>query len=226
MKNNRERFFLAAFCAVVMGWVIIETAMLPPPPFDSFHVIGLLCLIAAGAAAAAGVAWAWQSGPIAQKQLDRRELAEAIELAAVMMVDQDGIIRHWSRGCEDVYGWAAHEAIGRRRIELLHSDMLLSMGEIRDLLRDEGRADYELVERHRDGRLLGIDNHVRLFDHRDGRFSTVYAVTDATARRRAEIDLRLSELRLATAVVVQGIFIFEYDLIADKTVWVSRGESF
>jgi len=226
MKDNRERIYLAAFCAVVAGWVILETAMLPPPPLDDFHVIALLCLIAAGAAAAAGIAWAWHSGPMAQKRLDQRELAEAIELAAVMMIDQDGIIRHWSRGCEEVYGWAAHEAIGRPRAELLHSDRLLSMREIQSLILDEGRADYELIERHRDGRLLGTDNHVRLFDHRDGRFSTVYAVTDATARRSAEINLRLSELRLATAVVVQGIFIFEYDILAQKPVWLSRGESF
>jgi len=226
MKVNRDRLYPAAFCAVVGAWVVIEAAMLPPPPYDNFHLIALACLIVAGAGAGAGIVWSFHWSAIAQGRLDQRELNEAIELAAVMMVDEHGIIRHWSRGCEQIYGWAAHEAIGRRRRDLLGTGLSPPPRDIDKLLRENGRADYEAIERHRDGRALGIDNHAKLFDHRDGRLSTVFAVTDATARRQAEINLRLSEMRLATAVAVQGIFIYEYDVVADKPIWASPGEAF
>jgi two-component system sensor kinase FixL len=82
----------------------------------------------------------------------------------------------------------------------------------------------EVTERHRDGRELVIHDHIKLFDQQDGRHWAVTAVTDVTEWRMAEAALRLSEARLATAVSVQGIFIYEYDLIAERAIWTTRGE--
>lgn len=169
--------------------------------------------------------WSRRMRPHARNRLADRELMDAVELAAVMVVDEDCIIRHWSRGCEQLYGWTAAQAIGRSRAELLDTE-IDEADKLWPRLRKLGRLDNEVLERHRDGHELVIHNDVKLFDHRDGRFAAVTAVTDVTEWRRAEAALRLSEARLATAVAVQGIFIFEWDWPADRLIWSTPVETF
>jgi two-component system sensor kinase FixL len=158
--------------------------------------------------------------------LARRELMDAADVAAVMIVDGQGIIRHWSRGCEAIYGWPKALAIGRKRVELLHCQTSVPPAELWQTLKSRGSLSQEMVERHRDGRELIIGGNVRLFEHGGDRYSAVVSVTDITEQRRAEDALRLSEARLATAVSVQGIFIYEVDLIERRTIWTTAGDRF
>jgi PAS domain S-box-containing protein len=39
--------------------------------------------------------------------------------SAVVAVDLDGRIQHWSSGAERIYGWSAAEAVGQRIRELI-----------------------------------------------------------------------------------------------------------
>ena len=213
------------FAAIIL-WAILEAGLMPPPLFDLRPGVLELLLLLAGVSAGTALIWSWRTQPHIQQRLARRELIDAVEFAAVMIIDDENIIRHWSRGCEELYGWRAAQAIGRKRTDLLHTQAPESIPTLWQQLRTEGQLHTELVERHRDGRELVIHDHAKLFDHGDGRVSAVIAVTDVTEWRRAEAALRLSEARLATAVSVQGIFIYEIDLLAGRTIWTSRGEAF
>ena len=213
------------FAAIIL-WAILEAGLMPPPLFDLRPGVLELLLLLAGVSAGTALIWSWRTQPHIQQRLARRELIDAVEFAAVMISDDENIIRHWSRGCEELYGWRAAQAIGRKRTDLLHTQAPESIPTLWQQLRTEGQLHTELVERHRDGRELVIHDHAKLFDHGDGRVSAVIAVTDVTEWRRAEAALRLSEARLATAVSVQGIFIYEIDLLAGRTIWTSRGEAF
>lgn len=212
-------FVLVLLCA---GFA---AALLPTPTAELPHRLQDLLLVAAAGSGAAGLAWSWRSGLRAQIHLARRELMDAFELTAVMVIDQDNIIRHWSRGCEELYGWSAAEAIGRSRAELLQTQAE-DIDELWPRLKKLGRMDYEVVERHRDGHELVIHDHIKLLDHGDGRYSAVVAKTDVTEWRLAEAELRLSEARLATAVSVQGIFIYEAELPSGRMIWTTPGETF
>lgn len=212
--------------AIVVIWVIVEAALMPPPLFDLDHGLFVLLLMLLGGSAGAAMIWSWRTQPHIQRRMARRELIDAVELAAVMILDDENIIRHWSRGCEQLYGWRAAQAIGRKREALLHTQAEESIAALWEQLRRDGRIHTEVVEQHRDGRELVIHDHAKLFDHGNGRISAVIAVTDVTEWRKAEAALRLSEARLATAVSVQGIFIYEIDLIAARTIWTTRGEAF
>jgi len=180
-------------------------------------------VIAATIAAAAACAWTWLRRSPVRLHVRRREWMDAVDLAPVMVVDDRNVIRHWSRGCEYIYGWSAAEALGRDRGKLLHTQ-IDEAEQLWPRLKADRRLDNDVSERHRDGRDLAIRQHVELFDQGEGQPAAIVSVTDVTELRRAEAALRLSEARLATAVSIQGIFIYEYDLIADRMIWATQGD--
>jgi two-component system sensor kinase FixL len=224
MATDRRTFGFSVLFAVILLAAIAKAAFIQPPveSVDAM-LIGLLAM--AGLAAGAVAVWSMHAAPDREPLFSRRELMDAVELAAVMVLDEDNIIRHWSRGCEELYGWSAAEAIGRSRVDLLHTETE-NTDDLWRQLRVRGRMHNEVIERHRDGRELVIHDHIKLFNHPDGRSSAVIAVTDVTQWRRTEAALRISEARLATAVSVQGIFIYEYDLVAERMIWTTRGDDF
>ena len=221
---DRRTIGLSVLIAVTLMWAMLDIAFFPGAFGDREHGVLVAGLVLAGGSAGLALVWSWRQRPPGLR-LAQRELMDAVELAAVMIVDQDGVIRHWSRGCEELYGWSAADAVGSYRRELLHTQVD-APADFWPQLRAAGRMDNELIETHRGGYELVIHNQSKLFDHLDGRCSAVIAVTDVTEWRRAEAALRLSEARLATAVAVQGIFIYEYDLLDQKPIWMTRGEAF
>ena len=85
---------------------------------------------------------------------------------AVVAVDLEGRIRHWSSGAERSYGWSTAEAVGQRIRELI----LLGEHERADAVKARTRAGSEWVGEfsavHEDGRRLvvwaeglGLDLH-------------------------------------------------------------------
>jgi len=214
---------LAALMVGVSIFAVLRAGFITPP-FDTGDITELLIIMALVPLVPVIVVRSMR-GQLAG-QLNADELMDATDLAAVMVLDDDGIIRHWSRGCEELYGWSAAEAVGKVRLDLLHSQMSETPEEVWRQLRASGRLTNEVVERHRDGRELVVHDHAKLLLHDNGRCSAVTAVTDVTEWRRAEEALRLSEARLATSVAVQGIFIYEYDLVAGRPIWTTSGQSF
>ena len=75
---------------------------------------------------------------------------------AVVAVDLDGRIRHWSSGAEGIYGWTAGEALGRPIRELI----LIGEHERADAVRARTHAGSEWVGEfgavHKDGRRLVV----------------------------------------------------------------------
>ncbi|WP_235536443.1 MULTISPECIES: PAS domain S-box protein [unclassified Sphingomonas] len=222
--DRRTLGFMALFAAIIV--VAIVKAAYLHPPFGRADTIQIALLIVAGVASAGAMMWSWRAHVAEQGLIERRDLVDAVDLAAVMVVDEEGTIRHWSRGCEELYGWPAAAAVGRKRIDLLGTQMPVSMEELWRQLRAAGRLSVELVERHRDGHELIVHDHAKLVQNGTRRHSAVVAVTDVTEWRRAEEALRLSEARLATSVAVQGIFIYEYDLVAGQPIWTTSGDIF
>ena len=222
---DRRTLGLSALFAATIVWAILRAAMIAPPIRSSDH-LQILLLMFASLGSGAAMLWSWRVRSKVQNQTERRELMDAADLAAVMVMDEGGMIRHWSRGCEEMYGWTAAQAVGRRRMELLGSQTSQVDAERWGRLQTEHWLTIERVEYHSDGRELTVCDHAKLLDHGDGRHSAVIVVTDVTEQRRAEDALRLSEARLATAVSVQGIFIYEVDLVQRETIWTTSGERF
>ncbi len=64
---------------------------------------------------------AWATSRVLQQQSELSHLARALDTSNVALVTPNGVIAHWSVGCERLYGYSRQEAVGRRKYELLQS---------------------------------------------------------------------------------------------------------
>ena len=140
------------------------------------------------------------------------ELSEALDLTPVMILVPDGTIRHWSAGCERLYGFTRAEATGRRAAELLRTEWPPGgRGAAMHQLTCTGEWHGELVEQHKDGtRLVAATHWILRRDPVTGQPGSVVSTrADLTALRRAEDALRSAEARLRRAQEASGVIPFE-----------------
>jgi len=161
------------------------------------------------------------SDRLARQQSALGDLNDALDSAAIALVRPDGTIVHWTRGCTELYGWSAEEALGRDKHDLLrsqavadsHSDQDADAGSL------PGQSEIEFVERCRDGTLLHVLERRRTL-RRPGREDVVVLkMLDITTRVEAEEELRASENRLAIAAEVNEIGVFEWDIASGVIDW-------
>ena len=147
------------------------------------------------------------------------DLSHAFEVSAVILRDADGTIRHWSTGCERLFGFTAAEAVGQRAHELLGTRFPDGgRRAVQDSLMASGEWHGELRHRRRGGAPVVVAAH---WIHRHGgdAGAVVEVHADATALKTAEAALRAGEARLRLAQEVAGIGTWEWDPEADRFLW-------
>jgi len=158
------------------------------------------------------IAWAWIR--IGRESTTRWAFSVAVDSAPIAIADIDGRIIRWSKGCEQLYGWAAAEARGRVKHEL--TGAVLPAGPMRPLTPDCPQ-EAEITERHRDGTPLRILESRQLVQPRaDIDPMVVLSMKDITERQRAEQAMRASEARLAAAADLHKLGLFEWTQADDK----------
>ena len=149
-----------------------------------------------------------------RQQTALQDVTLALDVAAITLTHSDGEIIYWSRGCEQLYGWSAAEAIGRKKYELLQSRY--GEGGPGEPPYPTGSAERELVERRRDGTEISVLEQTQVHE-RPGRDSLfVLKMLDISERVRTESALRLSEARLAAAADTHKISISHWDVASGR----------
>ena len=153
-------------------------------------------------------------------QLAPADLRAALDATSLALTGDDGVITHWSRGCEALYGWTAAEAVGRNKYDLLGSRRCDGTGAPQAHFDTTG--EQELIERRKDGVTINvIERHLQL-PRRPGRDTRiVLKMLDISDRVRAESDLRESEARLATATAAARIGVSNWDVPNGLIEWSS-----
>ena len=128
---------------------------------------------------------------------------------AVVATGTDGTVLYWNRAAELLYGWPAHDVVGRSVAEVLSPPD--GAGELETILERVGAGDEwsgEILTRHRDGRRFTVAALVRPVLEEDGRVTAIVAESeDPTADHLLESELRATrdEQRLALAAGRLGI---------------------
>ncbi|MGF6496002.1 PAS domain S-box-containing protein [Luteibacter sp. 621] len=145
---------------------------------------------------------------------------------SIYVRDTDDVIVEWNGGAEALYGWTAREAVGRRASELLATAFAGNRADMDAQLFSEGRWEGELIQQHRDGRIVLVEARCALLRDAAGRAQLILeAGTDITARRAADAALAESERRYR-AIFESARFSFweeDYTLVMER-IAVLRGQ--
>ncbi len=149
---------------------------------------------------------------------DAAAIADLLDLApvgAIVRTLGDDVIRYWSHGAEELYGWTAAQALGQVSHVLLQTVFPVSQAAVEDALKTDGRWVGELVHTCRDGQQIVVASRQVVRRDRAGRpVSTLELNTDLSQHRGLQADLRESDERfrmLVEAVRDYAIFLLSSD---------------
>ena len=134
----------------------------------------------------------------------RAELLDQAQ-AAIIGTDPAGVVTHWNRHAEELYGWSRAEAVGRDVRELLLPSDDSRERETADarlaLLRRGMRGDREMEARHRDGSTVPIHVTSAPVHDAEGRLIGLVGVSaDLTERKAADEAIRRGQERFRALV--------------------------
>jgi PAS domain S-box-containing protein len=130
----------------------------------------------------------------AEEAMRRQAALLRLSNDAILVWRLDGGIESWSRGAEELYGFAEGEAFGRVTHELLRTVFPVPWPQIEADLRAGGSWEGELRHRTSDGRELIVSTRLQLVRD-DGVWHVLESNRDITDRSRAQEALRQGEQR-------------------------------
>lgn len=150
---------------------------------------------------------------------ERLRLLNMIDFVPVMILDHNGVVRFWSGGCRELYGWTSEQAVGQSARGLLHTVASVSFDEMDAELRRTGGWRGELCHRAQNGEtVIVLAQKVLRRDARGGYLGHNLTVVDVTALRRTETALQVSEMQFHAIVdaAADAIIIVHVDGRIDK----------
>jgi len=137
-----------------------------------------------------------------QKELELHKFKSIIDSTddAIISKSLTGIIESWNYGAEKLFGYAAQEALGCSIQMLIPTEYLGEESEIMARVsRGESVEQYEIVRRHREGRLIQVSITVSpILDDQGKVIGASQIFRDITKRKQAESDLRIAATAFET----------------------------
>jgi PAS domain S-box-containing protein len=143
-------------------------------------------------------------GSVLQDQAERRTteenltaIAGALDHSNVIVRQWNGLVEHWTSGCEQLYGWSSEEATGKVLHELLKTSFPAPREQIQQQLLAAGTWKGELQHTRRDGVHVFVSTHwVLMTDSAEEPISVIETHSDITARLQIQRELEHANERL------------------------------
>jgi len=140
---------------------------------------------------------------------DARDFLQSIAESsadAIITTDVRHHVSYWSRGAEEVFGYAAREVLGRPVAELYAGGAANARLLMTRLHRDGRVRDWETTVRAKDGREIAASGSFSLLRRADGVVAgTLGVVKDVTERKTLEESLRQAQKMEAVGRLAGGI---------------------
>jgi PAS domain S-box-containing protein len=120
---------------------------------------------------------------------------------AIFVRDMNDVVSYWNRGAEELYGWAAQEAVGKSAHRLLQTRFPEPVETISAKIVETGRWEGELEHTRRDGTKVTVASRWSLQQDARGQPAAVLeSNTDITEQKRAEQEIRRAERNLQATI--------------------------
>jgi PAS domain S-box-containing protein len=124
--------------------------------------------------------------------VERTQQASLLNLThdTIFVRDMSDVITYWNRGAQELYGWTAEEAIGKRAHEILQTAFPAPIEEIHAELLRSGRWDGELEKTRSDGTQVAVASRWSLRRDEQQRPAAILETNnDITERKRRELEI-------------------------------------
>ncbi len=109
----------------------------------------------------------------------------------IFVRDMNDVITYWNRGAQELFGWAARDAIGREAHKMLSTIFPRPLDEIHSILNDSGRWEGELGKTKSNGTPVTVASRWSLQRDEAGRPTAILETNnDITERKRREEEIR------------------------------------
>lgn len=130
-------------------------------------------------------------------ETNSRALAGALEHSNVLIRRWDGIIEHWTEGCERLYGYSAEEATGKPVQDLLHTEYPVPVQQVQDEVMEKGIWRGELKQRRKSGTSVLVSAQLVKLEPAPGELPLIVSThSDITARLEMQNELESANSRL------------------------------
>ena len=112
---------------------------------------------------------------------------------AILMVDNNQIIRFWNNGAEKLYGWTKEQALGRNVAEFLGGGLPDGVDIVKEKLMAGETWSAEFSAKKRDGSFVPIIlNRTPIFNEKGVFVGAASIATDISSQKSTEADLKFS----------------------------------
>src|SRR5258708_5232650 len=125
--------------------------------------------------------------------VERTQQASLLNLThdTIFVRDMGDVITYWNRGAQELYGWAAEDAIGKYSQELLQTDFPAPVDDIHAELLRTGRWEGELKKTKADGTQVVVPSRWALRrDEPERPIAILETNNDITERKRREEEIQ------------------------------------
>jgi PAS domain S-box-containing protein len=136
---------------------------------------------------------------LATEVTERTQQASLLNLThdTIFVRDMNDVISYWNRGAQELYGWTAEEAIGKRSPLLLKTVYPKPIEEIRAELLASGRWEGELEKKRSDGSGVIVASRWSLRRDQNGRPTAILETNnDITEHKRREQEIQALNVEL------------------------------
>jgi PAS domain S-box-containing protein len=136
------------------------------------------------------------------------EQAALLDIArdAIMVHGLDGRVIYWNKAAEEVYGWAARDAIGQQVAELIFPPGSAEYGQLFKAVCERGQWSGEIRQFNGAGQAILVRCRCTLVRDRDGAPKSVLVVnTNITDEKRIEAQLLRSQRLQSIGTLASGI---------------------
>jgi PAS domain S-box-containing protein len=144
--------------------------------------------------------------------VDFAEMAQVLDLANVIIHDEQGKILYWTTGCRRLYGWTREEALGKALHDLIKTRYPIPRETVIAQLRERGSWQGELLQQKRDGSLVSITSLWVARPSAGENISSVLQInSDITEfkRTQAELVTREAHLRSILDTVPEAMIVID-----------------